>query len=181
MYTDIVGSISGRVIPKTQKWYLVPPCLTLSNIRYVLRVKWSNPGKGVAPSPIPRCSSYWKGSLLVALDYGRLLYLFYLLTYWIGLTSIWPINLSITVHVFPSCILMSFSIDETQLLRYGNLSTSFRLPPFSVEMFPFWLKPKYSVLSAFTWRLMPPVACFRLFIRDSAWLGVFARSALPSA
>ena len=31
---------------------------------------WSNPGKGVAPSPTPRCSSYLKGSLLVALDYG---------------------------------------------------------------------------------------------------------------
>ena len=65
-----LGSIPGWVIPKTQKWYLIPPCLTLSNIRYVSRVKWSNPGKGVAPSPTPRCSSYWKGSLLVALDYG---------------------------------------------------------------------------------------------------------------
>ena len=50
------------------KWYLIPPCLTLSNIRYVSRVKWSNPRKGVAPSPSPRCSSYWKGSLRVALD-----------------------------------------------------------------------------------------------------------------
>ena len=38
---------------------------------YVSRVKWSNSGKGVAPSPILWCSSYWKGSLLVALDYGR--------------------------------------------------------------------------------------------------------------
>ena len=27
----------------------MPPCLTLSIIRYVSRVKWSNPGKGVAP------------------------------------------------------------------------------------------------------------------------------------
>ena len=35
------------------------------------RVKWSNPGKGVAPSPIFRCSNYWKESHLVALDYGR--------------------------------------------------------------------------------------------------------------
>ena len=60
---------------RLEKWYLIPPCLTLSNIRYVSRVKWSNPGKGVAPSPTPRCSSYWKGSLLVALDYGRQLYL----------------------------------------------------------------------------------------------------------
>ena len=64
-----LSSIPGRVIPKTfKKWYLIPSCLTLSNIRYVSRVKWSNPGKGVVPSPTPRCSSYRKGSLLVALD-----------------------------------------------------------------------------------------------------------------
>ena len=41
---------------------------------YVLRVKMSNLGKGLAPFPTPRCSSYWKGSLLVVLDYGRQLY-----------------------------------------------------------------------------------------------------------
>ena len=54
---------------------MIPACLTLSNIRYVSRVKWNNPWKGVAPSPTPRCNIYWKGSLLVALDYGRQLYL----------------------------------------------------------------------------------------------------------
>ena len=53
------------------------PCLTLSQLRYISRVKWSNPGKGVVPSPTPRCSSYWKGSLMVALDYGRHLYFTY--------------------------------------------------------------------------------------------------------
>ena len=53
----------------------MPRCLTLSNIKYVSRIKWSNPGKGVVPSPTPQCSSYWKGSLLVTLDYGRQLYL----------------------------------------------------------------------------------------------------------
>ena len=31
-----LGSILGHVIPK---WCLIPPCLTLSNIRYVSRVK----------------------------------------------------------------------------------------------------------------------------------------------
>ena len=56
---------------RLKKWYLVPPCLTLSNIRYISRVKWINPGKGVAPSPTPQCSNYWKGSLLIALDYDR--------------------------------------------------------------------------------------------------------------
>ena len=53
------GSIPGRVIPKTKKkWYLIPPCLKLSIIRYVSRVKWSNLGKGVAPSPTPQCCRY---------------------------------------------------------------------------------------------------------------------------
>ena len=60
---------------RLKKCYLIPPCLTLSIIRYASRVKWSNPGKGVPSSPTPWCSSSWKGSLLVALDYGRQLYL----------------------------------------------------------------------------------------------------------
>ena len=33
------------------KWYLIPPCLTLRIIRYISRVKWSNPSKGVPPCP----------------------------------------------------------------------------------------------------------------------------------
>ena len=48
---------------RLKKWYLISPCLTLSIIRYVSRVKWSNPRKGVAPFPTPRCSSCWKRSL----------------------------------------------------------------------------------------------------------------------
>ena len=39
--------------------------------RYESRVKWSNPGKRVALSPTPWCSSYRKGNLRVTLDYGR--------------------------------------------------------------------------------------------------------------
>ena len=52
------GSIPGRVIQKTQKWYLISPCLTLSIIRNGSRVKWCNTGKGVVPFPTPWCSSY---------------------------------------------------------------------------------------------------------------------------
>ena len=36
-----------------KKWCLIPPCLTLSIIRYRSRVKWSNQEKEKAPSPIP--------------------------------------------------------------------------------------------------------------------------------
>ena len=32
------------------KWYLIPPCLTFSNKRYISRVKWRNLRKGVALS-----------------------------------------------------------------------------------------------------------------------------------
>ena len=53
-----LGSVPGHVLPKTLKWYLIPPCLTLSNIRYVSRVKKSNQRKRVAPSPTPRCCTY---------------------------------------------------------------------------------------------------------------------------
>ena len=37
----------GQVIPKTQKWYLMLPCLTLSIVRYRSMIKGSNPGKGL--------------------------------------------------------------------------------------------------------------------------------------
>ena len=79
-----LGSIPGWVIPKKKKkkeekkkkkrGYLMLPCLTLSIIRHV-KGKWSNPGKGVAPSLTPQYSNHWKGSLWVALDYSLLTYL----------------------------------------------------------------------------------------------------------
>ena len=49
----------------------MPPCLTLNIIRYRSRVKWSNQGRGVVPSPTPWCSSERKGSLQVTLDNGH--------------------------------------------------------------------------------------------------------------
>ena len=36
----------------------MPPCLTLSIIKYGSRVKWSNPKKRVTPSPTPWCSHH---------------------------------------------------------------------------------------------------------------------------
>ena len=62
-----LGSIPSWVIPKAQKI-----------IRQGSRVKWSNPGERVAPSPTPWCSSYWKRGLWVTLDYGLQLYFIYL-------------------------------------------------------------------------------------------------------
>ena len=69
-------SIPGRVIPKTQKMALDAASLNTQYYKLKVRVKWNNPGKGVAPSSILRCNSYWKGNLRVALDYGCQLYLY---------------------------------------------------------------------------------------------------------
>ena len=88
-------------------------------------------------------------------------------------------NLSIPVHAFVICILIS-SVDVKQLLRCAKLSTSFRAPPNSVEMSPFGLKYMYSVFSGLTWSPMPPATCSRLCSRDSAWVCAFNRNALSS-
>ena len=66
---------------RLKKWYLIPPCLILSIIRYGSRVKWSNPGKGVAPFRAPWCSSYREGSFRVTIDRGHQLYLLSYISY----------------------------------------------------------------------------------------------------
>ena len=87
-----------------------------------------------------------------------------------------------------SSLVTSVSVDETLLPRYMNSSSNF-----NVEMAPSRSKHMYSIflpyrsvspiylLTAFTWRLMPPAAGSRLFNRASAWVGVFVRRAMLSA
>ena len=65
-----LGSIPGWVIPKTQKMVLDATLLNAQHYKVRIKIKWSNPGKEVEPSPTPWCSSYRKWSLLVTLDYG---------------------------------------------------------------------------------------------------------------
>ena len=61
-------SIPGRVIPKTKKMVLDSALLTTQQYEVRIKDKLSNPGKGVASSPTPWCSNYWKGNLRVSLD-----------------------------------------------------------------------------------------------------------------
>ena len=49
-------------------------------------------------------------------------------------------SLSIAVYAFATHVVMSVSVDKTLLPRYVNMSSSFKSPPFSVEMSPVWLK-----------------------------------------
>ena len=47
------GSILGRVIPKTQKMVLDTALLNIQHYKVLIRIKGSNPGNWVAPSPTP--------------------------------------------------------------------------------------------------------------------------------
>ena len=72
-----LGSIPGRVIPKTQKMVLDASLLNTQHYKVRIKVKVEQSREGVTPSPTPWCSSYRKGSLRVTLDYGRQLYFFF--------------------------------------------------------------------------------------------------------
>ena len=55
---DDLGSIPGRVIPKTLRMVLDTSLLNTQQYKVLSRVKLRNPGKGVGPSLTPRCSSF---------------------------------------------------------------------------------------------------------------------------
>ena len=74
-----LGSIPGRVIPMTQKMVLDASLLNTQHYKVRIKGKVEQSREGVAPSPTPWSSSYRKGSLRVTLNYGRQLYLLYLL------------------------------------------------------------------------------------------------------
>ena len=90
-------------------------------------------------------------------------------------------SVSIAVHAFASGALMFLSVDKALITRQVNFSTSFRELPFSVEMSPLWLKYVFYVLSELTWKPMPAAARSRLCSWVSAWVGVFARSAMSAS
>ena len=87
-----LGSIPGRVIPKTQKMVLDASLLNTQHYEVRIKGKVEQSREGVAPSPTPWCSSYWKGNLRVTLDYSRQLYLL-IYSYFEGFAFVsWYIN-----------------------------------------------------------------------------------------
>ena len=120
------------------KWYLIPPCLALSDIRYVLRVKWNILGKGVAASSTARCSSYWKGSLQVALYYSCQLYLLLLIIVIICLhTVIWWEMFLFNTNNFCRCMIF-YSSNLIQII-YTELYNLNLLNMFEVLWFQVFL------------------------------------------
>ena len=68
---------------------------TLLNTQYykeMIKGKWSNPGKGLTPSPTHWCRSYRKGSLRVTIDYGRRLYFTFINNSWALQVQQWSMS-----------------------------------------------------------------------------------------
>ena len=131
---------------RLKKWYLMPPCLILSIIRYGSRVKWSNPGKGVAPSPTPWCSSYRKGSLRVTLEYRRQLY-FYLLIYYYIYKHIYIYIYDVKPDGFRSQLEASTGSSHTEELRYNeSLSVHDNIHADVLDQFDFQFSPFCRIL-----------------------------------
>ena len=82
-----LGSIPGRVIPKTQKMVLDASLLNTQHYKVQIKGKVEQSREGVVPSSTHWCSSYRKGSLRVTLDYGRQLYLLIFTSYPAGLSK----------------------------------------------------------------------------------------------
>ena len=66
-----LGSIPGRVIPKTLKMVLDTTLLNTQHYKVRFKGKVEQSREWSSASPTPWCSSYRKGSLRVTLDYGR--------------------------------------------------------------------------------------------------------------
>ena len=76
LFSNDIGdqdSILDRVILKIQKWYLIPPCLTLSIIRYISRVSRAIQGNELCPPLLLDVVATGKGafkSLLTTFFFG---------------------------------------------------------------------------------------------------------------
>ena len=72
-----LGSIPGRVIPKTQKMVLDASLLNTQHYKVRIKGKVEQSRERSSALPYTFVVSYRKGSFRVTLDYGRLLYFTY--------------------------------------------------------------------------------------------------------
>ena len=71
LVTVFAKSLADQVSIPGQKMVLDASLLNTQHYKVRIKGKWSKPGKGIAPSLTPQCSSYW-----VALYYGWPTYIY---------------------------------------------------------------------------------------------------------
>ena len=119
---------------RLKKWYLMPPCLTLSIIKVRIKGKVEQSREGVAPSPTPWCSSYRKGSLRVTLDYGRQLYL--LTLHWSQLLKNYFL-LNIFVNFCTTWVKIQVNFDSYIILFRFYVNDNVKICPFLHRKLPY--------------------------------------------
>ena len=123
---------------------------------YRSRVKWSKLGKGVAPSPTPWCSSYWKGSLQVTLGYGHQLYFTYIYT---------DIVFIFFYHISPVFIQFFFPFfPPSFLFMHTNKLSFFIILIYFVCSFPFLFSFCLNLILIYSFFLIPNFKIFMCFI-----------------
>ena len=111
-----LGSIPGRVIPKTQKMVLDASLLNTQYYKVRIKGKVEQSREGVAPSHTPWCSSYRKGSLRVTLDYGHQLYLLITVTpiFFFNLCKHLPMFLVLSIHYLFTWIIPTLTVFDIE-------------------------------------------------------------------
>ena len=150
----------------------MPLCLALSTM-WGSRVKRSNPGNGVAPSLTPRCSSYWKGSLQVTLDYSRQLNFTKLVTNTLRLLiSIWPFFFSINQSTRFQDDLHTFKMNSSDISIHSSSIAVLREPTFGWDVeIGLFSKTLHIIKGVIVWAWRP-LGNFNYFgIEFLFWLG----------
>ena len=149
-----LGSIPGRVIPKTQKMVLDASLLNTQHYKVRIKGKVEQSREGVAPSPTLWCSSYRKGSLRVTLDYGRQLYFLFLT--WEP-TWLKPSNASCSFQSISN----TTAVDHTDWITVSHIQSKGCVyyflnldKVFFINLFlSIWIKIPKKILNEFSWEL----------------------------
>ena len=121
-------SISCQVIVKTQKWYLMPPCLALRIIRYVSRVKWSNLEKEVVSSQHLGVVAIEKGSFgspSTTVGQHHFFTMRYLILKFVLFSNIWLQSYYLYFQRFILIIFYSDFYSFTCIVMWNKVSSSY--------------------------------------------------------
>ena len=112
-----LGLIPGGVIPKTLKMVLDTSLLDTQQYKVGIKGKVEESREKSSVPATPQCSSYWKGSLMVALDYGCQLYIYIYIYIYIYLIKLYIFFLKLHLRNLDKCLFL-FSTSNTYIYIY---------------------------------------------------------------
>ena len=117
--------------------------LNVQHYKVRVKVKYSNPGNEISPSPTPRCRIYLKGCLRVTLDHGHQLYLFINIVFVYSLLNV-KIVLFQTIKLSVSTVSMS-KIVLFQMIQF-SICTHFNVKTVLFQVIKFCINTQFIAL-----------------------------------